>query len=311
MGMVYLLSGEKVNSMHNQVSLERKGIALNLASVLAMSTSPVLDKMALQSLTPVLAVVIIYIYNFIFSLIVLRRKLGRAFLCKLLSQRWLLLMGVTNAVAFISLFNGLNLTDPVAVGFLRRFYVVFAIILGYLLLGERFTRLEGIVVLISILGAFIFVSNGTLPAPQSILGSALIILSSLLFAFANLLAKYHIDALSTWELMGVNSWIVLFFVAIYALLRPGSVTTVTANSVVLLGASSLLSSFLGLAFFYAGLRYVSYWKANVIRTIEPVIVLVYSLPFFPQAITWPRLVGGGLLVASLVALLLIRQHSEQ
>lgn len=297
--------------MRTQVNLEQKGITLNLVSVLAMSTSPVLDKLALQSLDPALAVVIVYIYSSIFSLVAVRRKLSWAFLCKLLSQRWLLLMGVTNAIAFILLFNGLDLTDPVAVGFLRRFYVVFAIILGYLLLGERFTRLEGIVILISMLGAFIFVSNGTLPDPQNILGSVLIILSSLLFAFANLLAKHRIDAFSTWELMAVNSWIVLFFVAIYALLRLGIVTTVTANSVVLLGVSSLLSSFLGLALFYAGLQYVSYWKANVVRTIQPVIVLVYSLPFFSQAITWPRLVGGGLLVASLLALLLIRNSQRE
>lgn len=285
---------------------QQKGVFLNLFSVLTMSTGPILDKMALQSINPTLAVIIVYIYNSIFALFAVRRNLSRQFLKKLLTQSRLLVMALSNSIAIIMLFYGLDLTDPVAVGFLRRFYVVFALLLSYFLLGERFTYLEGIFILISVLGAFVFISEGAMPNPRSLLGSGLIIFSTLLFAFANLEAKRHIGRFSTWELMAVNSWIVLFFVLCYGLIiEPKIFSTITAEATALLGISSLVSSFLGLALFYTGLRYLSYWKSNIIRTVQPVFVTLYSLPFFPQAVTWPRLLGGGLLIISLVGLLIV------
>lgn len=293
-------------------SVEKKGIGLNIGSILAMSSSPVLDKLALGYVRPVSAVVVIYSYNAIFSLISVRQHMSRAFIMKLLRERWLLLMGAINALALIMLFRGLDLTDPVAVGFLRRFYVVFALFMGSRLLGEKFTRLEVMVTLVSVVGAFIFVSEGKLPRLQSVMGSGLIILSSALFAYANLLAKRHVHKLPTMELMALNNWLVLFFVAVYSLVRHNFPVNIRIESMMLLGFSALLSSFIGLALFYAGLRYVSYWKANILRSLEPLVVTLYSLPFFPQTITWARLVGGGLLVAGILILVfLARPQKEQ
>ena len=297
-------------NVETQASLEKKGIGLNIGSVLAMSSSPVLDKLALSSIAPVPAVVVVYSYNAIFSLISVRKKVSRAFIMKLLRQRWLLFMGGINALALIMLFQGLDLTDPVTVGFLRRFYVVFALLMSSSLLGEKFTRLEVMVTLVSAAGAFIFVSEGKLPVLQSVVGSGLIIVSSALFAYANLLAKRHVDKLSTMELMALNNWLVLFFVTAYALLRHDFPADIEIESIILLGFSALLSSFIGLALFYAGLRYVSYWKANILRSLEPLVVTLYSLPFFPQTITWARLMGGGLLVGGVLILIFLARPQE-
>jgi drug/metabolite transporter (DMT)-like permease len=298
-------------NVETRAALEKKGIWLNIGSVLAMSSSPVLDKLALSSIAPVPAVVVVYSYNAIFSLISVRKKVSRAFIMKLLMQRWLLFMGGINALALIMLFQGLDLTDPVSVGFLRRFYVVFALLMSSSLLGERFTRLEAMVTLVSAVGAFIFVSEGKLPVFQSIVGSGLIILSSALFAYANLLAKRHVNKLSTMELMALNNWLVLFFVTAYSLLRHDFPVDIEIESIILLGFSALLSSFIGLALFYAGLRYVSYWKANILRSLEPLVVTLYSLPFFPQTITWARLMGGGLLVAGVLILIFLARPQEE
>ncbi len=297
--------------METQAALEKKGIGLNIGSILAMSSSPVLDKLALSFLAPVSAVVVVYSYNAIFSLISVRQKMSRAFIMKLLKQRWLLFMGGINSLALIMLFRGLNLTDPVAVGFLRRFYVIFALFMGSRLLGEKFTRLEVIVTLVSVMGAFIFVSEGKLPMLQSVMGSGLIILSSALFAYANLLAKRHVHKLTTMELMALNNWLVLLFVTVYSLLQHDFPLNVEIQSMILLGFSALLSSFIGLALFYAGLRYVSYWKANILRSLEPLVVTLYSLPFFPQTITWGRLVGGGLLIVGILALIFLARPQEE
>ena len=64
--------------------------------------------------------------------------------------------------------------------------------------------------------------------------------------------------------------------------------------------SAFCSGFLGLLLFYRGLKFISFRDANLIRALNPVFVLVYSLPFFRIQMTPAFILGGGLIILSIV-----------
>lgn len=285
-------------------AIERRGLVLHVASVLLMSTSPVLDKFALAQVDPLSAVVTVYAFNVCLSVALTYRRWDRVTLRRAFSSRELIVMGIVNAAAIVLVFEGLALTDPVAVGLLRRFYVVFGVILGVWLLSERFRPTEAIGIVVALVGAVVFVSPDLSEISlrnTSLVGSALVLGSSLLFAYANLVAKKFVGRLSTMQILATNNVTVFPLVLAYALMVNGSISA-NAASLGFLGISAVLGSFVGLGLFYAGLKHSTYAGANVIRSLQPLVIVVYAAPFFPQAVTASKLVAGLFVVAGVVLL---------
>lgn len=285
-------------------AIQPRGLVLHVASVLLMSASPVLDKFALARVDPLSAVVTVYAVNFCLSLVVSARRSDLPTVRRALLSPGVLLMGVVNAVAIVLVFEGLALTDPVAVGLLRRFYIVFGVFLGVWLLAERFRRSEAVGVVIAVVGALVFVSpdlSDVSLGNAALVGSALILASSLLFAYANLLAKKFVRRLSASQLLAVNNLAAFPVLLGYALVANHGVAVEPA-ALGLLAASAVLGSFVGLGLFYAGLRHSSYAGANVIRSLQPLVIVVYAAPFFPQAVSGPKLLAGVLVVVGVVLL---------
>ena len=58
---------------------------------------------------------------------------------------------------------------------------------------------------------------------------------------------------------------------------------------------AFFNGFLSLLLFYTSLKFISAGKANIVRAIGPVIVIIYSAFFFPVQVT-PSLILGAILV---------------
>ncbi|WP_256326279.1 EamA family transporter [Staphylococcus sp. HMSC036D05] len=59
--------------------------------------------------------------------------------------------------------------------------------------------------------------------------------------------------------------------------------------------SALCSGVIGLLLFYEGLKYISFREANIIRTLNPIFVFIFSFPFFPLPLT-PKFITGAILI---------------
>jgi drug/metabolite transporter (DMT)-like permease len=50
------------------------------------------------------------------------------------------------------------------------------------------------------------------------------------------------------------------------------------------------------------LRYLEATVATILATIEPVMATLWAALFLGESLTWPQIIGGGLVIAGVVAL---------
>lgn len=215
----------------------------------------------------------------------------------------LLFIGLINAFATIFLYVSLSLLDPVMAALLGRNYVLFSVLMSLIILKERISKMQCFLLVISIFGGYAFVYDGI--TRTGILGMFAVIAYTLLFAIGNAYTKKLC--------VGVDSTIILFYIkasSILPILILGATTekqdffNTTAYDFMYIAIVSIISSYIGVKFFYKSLAIVNFSYVNVVRSTGPIFVLVYSLPFFYINLSIINLIGGIIVITS-VALLSI------
>jgi drug/metabolite transporter (DMT)-like permease len=275
------------------------GLSLNLASVVVMSFSPLLNKFALQHINPSMAAVL----NSIFAaaLCYLYSRITRISIPSLWKNRSLWLIGLTNAVGVVCLFLSLELLSPVMIGVLGRFYIVFAILLSALFLKEPLSRSEIALIVTAVIGMFLFVNKGI--HFENWAGTFLALLYTLLFALTNTLVKMNVQDIEANSILFYNNAISMVFIIGYIFIT-GCIDYHEINAVgsVYVFLSALLSGFIGLLLFYNGLKYIKFSTANLIRSTSPIWVAIIAWPFFPADLTLVNIIGAIILIGSIVIL---------
>jgi drug/metabolite transporter (DMT)-like permease len=75
-----------------------------------------------------------------------------------------------------------------------------------------------------------------------------------------------------------------------------------------LGAIALVSTVLAIALFFGGLARVGPSRASIISTVEPLVTVVLAFVVFGESLTATQLVGGALVLASVVLLQTFGKH---
>ena len=65
---------------------------------------------------------------------------------------------------------------------------------------------------------------------------------------------------------------------------------------------ALLPTVVGYALYTFGLRFLEATVAAILATIEPVMATLWAALFLGESLTWPQIVGGGLVIAGVIAL---------
>lgn len=100
----------------------------------------------------------------------------------------ILLMALFNSVGVIFLYISISLLSPVTIGFLGRFYTVFAVVLAVIFLKEKLTRKEIVLIMFALIGIFLFVDKGDTDE-TTVLGIINAILYTFFFALTNIFIK--------------------------------------------------------------------------------------------------------------------------
>jgi drug/metabolite transporter (DMT)-like permease len=277
-----------------------KGLVLNVLSVTLMSLSPVLNKFSLERLSSAQAAFFSSLFTILFSYANLRLRGHRLVFVR---NRVLWLVGLLNAAGVICLFTSLELLSPVMVGFIGRFYIVFAILFSVFYLKEAPSRPQVLCIGAAIAGTFLFVGKEL--DISSLMGVATALLYTFFFAWTNVLVKVSVKNLDTSLIHFYSNSISSIFVLGYLLAR-GEVLLLRFDKVGLglVCLSALLGNFLGLLLFFEGLKHIEFSKANLIRAMSPVLVAAFSWPFFPVEMSPMNLSGALLLLASVIGLTL-------
>jgi len=274
----------------------QKGVILNILSVLIMSLSPLVNKLSLGYFEPMTAAFLNSLFASVFCFLygsVIKEKI------EFIKDKFIWIIGLTNAVGLICLFLSLNFLSPVTVGFLGRFYIIFAIMLAVVMLNEKFRKVDKILIITAVIGTFLFVEKGS--ELNSYLGIAFALLYTFLFALTNTLIKKKVSSYSSNSILFYNNALSSVFIAIFILVFGEFKTPIIHfEGIFLLFLSAFLSGFLGLLLFYEGLKHIKFSSANLIRSTGPLVVAFYSWWFFPIELTIQNIIGAILLLGSVI-----------
>lgn len=278
----------------------KKGHLFNLVSVLMLAVGPLLSKFGLLHISPAKAALInvltILLASFLLGLFTKNYV-------KLHLEKDIILLAVFNSLGVIFLFISMDLLSPVEIGFLGRFYTVFAVILSVIILKETLSRKEMIFIPLAIVGVFLFMDTGG-NYTSKLVGSTFAVLYTFFFALSNIYIKKTMsEEKKSNSIMFSNNVITLVFVLIYTILMGDLFNgNYSFNGVGYIILSSLLGGFLGTLLLYEALKYLRFSIANVTRAFSPVLLAIISFPFFPIEITIQNTLGAIILIGSILFL---------
>lgn len=269
------------------------GIELNLISLLFSSISPVLNKFSLTSLSPVVGGIFTSAFATIFTFATILITRQHVSLTNLKSL-WLWLLGGTNAIGIILQYIALSTLSPITVTLIARMYLVYVFFLSYIFLKEKITKWDYLAIILCILGSF-FISGSRLQFSDNLLGLICAFIYPLMYAANNIVAKYLVSDEEPNNVLFFNHSTSALLLFCYALITGTSFSHISSQAVAFNFGGAFFNGFMSLLLFYTSLQFITAGKANIVRALGPVIVIIYSSFFFPVQVT-PSLVLGAILV---------------
>ncbi len=288
---------------------QRDGLIFVVIAAAGYSCLPILVKFIRDAGLPPLDIAT---WRFTFAMpifwlmIVLRRSPAPA---KPLPRAGLLALGVLFTSATITAFWGLERLP--AGTFIILFYTYPAMVaLLSLLLGERLSTQSWLALGLTLVGTALTVPNlsSGLSADDS-MGVLLAIINALIvsvyFIFNNRLLRGHsaMAQASAWSVTG--SFLVFLTLS---LARPVTWPTETSTWVLLL-ALALVSTVMPIFCLTTGLSKLGAAKAAIVSTVEPVLTTILAMIFLGEQMQPLQLVGGALILVSVILLQIPRRSS--
>jgi len=212
-------------------------------------------------------------------------------------------MSLFSAAGSLLFTYGIFLYGPVNAAFLVQFTAVFTILFGVAFFKERFTRLEGVGVLVAVVGVFVLAyGNLTL----EIVSTLVLLAAALFFASANTLSKAYVENVNPVALAGGNSMFVFLFVFAFAVLSGTLETAFPSVTLVYAFLGAVTGVVLSFVLFFKALQVFEVSKTATIRTMEPFLTAIFSFIILALEPTVNQLVGGVLIVVGVVALSLTK-----
>ncbi|HPI40543.1 MAG TPA: DMT family transporter [Pseudobdellovibrionaceae bacterium] len=298
-----------MNPNTNTISFSH-GLSLNILSVLLNAIAMTLSKFALNKINPIFITLIISLTSLGLSFLYLLYQKHKF---KLSELKQITPIAITNAVAAILLYTSIAILDPVTVGLIGRFYVVFTTLLSILILKEKISFIEFVFILIAIAGTFLFVKSDMNTGDVRFVGLLFGFAYTFLFALANLFVKKSVHNMSSVLILFYNNLFGVFASIMLLLLqRPTTSTLMDINSNSLFFAVLTASiTFGGLVLFFNSFRFLSFKLSNLIRSTSPLFVMAVSWPFFPIKLGLANASGGILVLISIVFLSLIEKRKHK
>lgn len=285
-----------------------KGLIYTIASSIFVSLNFVLTSIILRDVNPETSAIYFFGFGTLTSFILLLaiKRIGKLNLFK---KYWkiLLLLGVLEAVTSLMWFYSIEMVGPSTAGFLLRFVIIFTVFWGVLFLKEKFNLGEAFGMIIAIAGAFVI----TYYSGQFILLKSLfVIATAFLFSVIQLIIKLYVKKIDSFVLNHYRMMSAFLLILIYSLFtaRVQSPTS-TALSLSFLGAA--LGGVLGAGLFYKSLELWELSKVNVIRSMDPFVIVIFSFLILQHDIPASnQLVGGLIVVLGIIILALSRRKPK-
>lgn len=289
-----------------QRALRFKGILITTAATASVSLNFVTAKYTMQALEPLTFIPLwfaaAWVYCTIYGLSH-RRQWSRQ-----LRRAWkpLLAIGLLCAAASTLVFTGLHQLDPTVTSFLARSDALFMILLGFIVLGERFTTLSGGGMVLALAGMGIISYAGG----SAQLGVVVMVVAGfLLYSLGRLVIKQIAASTSPVLINWMRVSVTAPLVGIIALSTGHFHIVPSAPHLIVLVLGAFFGPFLAAVLYFHGLRYIGLSELAVVRATQPVFVALYASLFLGMVPTPQQFAGGILIIIG--AILMARARSVE
>lgn len=245
-------------------------------------------------------------WNSAFAVIIPEHRKFKAISKK--SFKVLIWIGLIEIVATTTFYWAISVASNAAIpSFLRNMEYIFVALMGVLLLGERFAKLEIVGVVLTILGVLILSYNKDTTIAVFVTGtSGLMVVSTVFYAIRTITAKKHIETVTP-TMLAINRAIFLFvFSAIFILLLKQSlVISRFAFLNILIG--SFLGPFLTSLGQYNALRHIEASRSAILQSTTALFVLLGAYLYFGKLPLAYQIAGGLFTIAGAILLIVGRK----
>ena len=287
-----------MNYLLNKLQLlsdQTKGYLLALIATILFSNVYIFSKAALNEISLSQFLFVWFLIAFTINLLIsiLSGSFKQLKDKKLKELKIFLLLGAIEIITTTSFYIAINtIPDPSVTSFLGNTFVVFLVLLGVIILKERFTKVESMAVVITITGAFMVgYKGGNTIKDFFVAGTGIVLINTFSAALSSIFAKKAIAGFSP-ILINLNRTLFMFvFAIIYFFVSSNSITIPTsALKNIFIGV--LLGPVVGILLIYSSYKYIEASRSSVIQGLKGVFVVIGAYAFFgtfPQAI---QLIGG-------------------
>ncbi|MGF7138950.1 DMT family transporter [Roseimarinus sediminis] len=203
-------------------------------------------------------------------------------------------LGALEIITSLTFFFSIRMIpDPAITSFMGNMYVVFLIVLGVLMLREKFTAIESIGASITVIGAFaVGYKGGTSLSDFFIPGTGIVLINTFMAAFSSIYAKKAIHRFPP-ALVNLNRSFWLFLFAIIFMHQAGDPLAIPASALKNIVIGALLGPVTAILSIYYSFKYIEASRSSVIQGLKGVFVLLGSLLYFGM-FPPPIQVAGGI-----------------
>ncbi|HKK81193.1 MAG TPA: DMT family transporter [Prolixibacteraceae bacterium] len=212
-------------------------------------------------------------------------------------------LGALEIVTSLTFFLSIKMIhDPAVTSLMGNMFVVFLVVLGVIMLKERFTRMESVGVVITIIGAFgVGYKGGSTLGDFFVPGTGIVILNTFLAAFTSIIAKKAIHRLSP-ALVNLNRSFFLFLFAVIFFLSSGDALFIPSSALLNILIGAVMGPVTAILSVYYSFKYIEASRSSVIQGLKGVFVLLGSLLYFGLLPAPVQLAGG---IVSIIGVLIM------
>lgn len=212
---------------------------------------------------------------------------------KLKEYRIFMYLGIIEIITTTTFYMSLNkIPDPAVTSFLGNMFVVFLVLLGVIILRERFTKLESLGVVITIAGAFaVGYQGGKTIADFFVPGTGLVLINTFFAALSSIVAKKAIGKYAP-NIINFNRTLFMFVFGLGYFLISGDNLTIPATALKNITIGVILGPVVGILLIYMSYKYIEASRSSVLQGLKGVFVLIGTFIYFRTLPNNIQLIGG-------------------
>jgi drug/metabolite transporter (DMT)-like permease len=282
-----------------------KAQALTLLAAFLWGTSFVVIEFGLELINPFWFAQLRFLIASLGALVVvliLKKRIDR----KLLFGHWVWLMGLFNALGFLGQFVGQTMTNATKTALLVNLNLITVALLSTLFLNERFNKLKGFAIVLSLTGVFLLTTNGNLAqlTTGEFIGDMFALCAGFSWALyivsnKTIITKMDIDIVPlTACVMITTTTIMLPFTLIFGGFSPGnfSIDYHGIGYIIYLGVFCNVIPF---TLWTYGLKHLSATNSTILLLVEVLVAAILGFLLLQEYLTLIGALGGGFIIIAI------------